>query len=167
MAAPEGNNFWLMRSKHGRDKIFSSKEVLHECICDFFQVCLDNPWYKAEALKSGNEPGKLVYIPTVRPFTLKGLCNYLCISHQTWLDYKKREDYTEVIEWAESIIYTQKFEGAAVGAFNANLISRDLGLAEKAELVGKGDTDLFKDKTDDELKALLKDLSSKLNDAEG
>lgn len=34
----------------------------------------------------------------------------------------------------ETTIYTQKFEGAAVGAFNSNIIARDLGLADKKEI---------------------------------
>lgn len=34
----------------------------------------------------------------------------------------------------DEIIYKQKFEGAAVGAFNANIIARDLGLADKKDV---------------------------------
>lgn len=43
----------------------------------------------------------------------------------------------EVTTYVEEIIRTQKFEGAAVGAFNANIIARDLGLSDKKEIDGK------------------------------
>jgi hypothetical protein len=41
------------------------------------------------------------------------------------------------IERAESVIYTQKFTGAAANLLNANLVARELGLADKTELQGK------------------------------
>lgn len=28
MAAPKGNQFWMLRSKHGRDKLFATPEAL-------------------------------------------------------------------------------------------------------------------------------------------
>ncbi len=40
-------------------------------------------------------------------------------------------EFSEVITRVEQIIYIQKFEGATVNAFNANIISRELGLADK------------------------------------
>lgn len=30
MGAPKGNQFWKLRSKHGRDKLFSSPEILND-----------------------------------------------------------------------------------------------------------------------------------------
>ncbi|MFC0183379.1 terminase small subunit [Pseudarcicella hirudinis] len=42
--------------------------------------------------------------------------------------------FLEVITRIEEIVYVQKFEGAAVGAFNANIIARDLGLADKQNI---------------------------------
>jgi hypothetical protein len=41
------------------------------------------------------------------------------------------------IERAEAVIYTWKFEGAAANLLNANLVARELGLADKAELMGR------------------------------
>jgi hypothetical protein len=166
MAAPEGNQYWRLRESHGRDLEYGTPDELLSEIVAYFEWCDANPWNKNEAIKSGDKVGTTIPVPTARPYTLTGLCIHLGIRLITWKEYCKREDFTNITTRAEEIIYTQKFEGAAVGAFNANIIARDLGLSDKSELVGKGDTDLFKDKTDDELKLLLKDLSSKLNDAE-
>ena len=38
-----------------------------------------------------------------------------------------------VIERIEQTVYSQKFEGAAAGLLNANIIARDLGLADRRE----------------------------------
>lgn len=40
----------------------------------------------------------------------------------------------EVLSRIERVIETQQFEGACVGAFNANIIARKLGLADKQEV---------------------------------
>jgi hypothetical protein len=46
-------------------------------------------------------------------------------------------------------MYAQKFEGAASGAFNANIIARDLGLADKTEMKVTEEQPLFGDGEDD------------------
>lgn len=53
-------------------------------------------------------------------------------------------------------MYAQKFEGASVGAFNANIIARDLGLIDKKEVEHAGNinsttrVEIVKPKDDDE-----------------
>ena len=131
MAAPIGNEFWKLRSKHGRDKIFSSPEILWDACNEYFQVTSTRVWVKKDwvgkdALEVNRE--------TSVPFTQAGLYIFLNIVAQTWLEYKKLQDFSDVIARAEQIIYNQKFEGAAVGAYNANIIARDLGLAEKKDV---------------------------------
>lgn len=90
-------------------------------------------------------------IPTARPYTIVGLCNYLGVSQSYFRKAKEyrrdvladpqmqdkhsiAEAFLNVIEWIEGVCYQQKFEGAAVGAFHAMIIARDLGLKESTEL---------------------------------
>lgn len=47
---------------------------------------------------------------------------------------KNDEDFLHVIARVEETIETQQFEGACVGAFNANIIARKLGLSDKQEV---------------------------------
>lgn len=184
MGAPAGNQFWKLRSKHGRDRIFATPDVLWEAACEYFQWCEDNPLKEVEQARSSSKPiiddkGKTVFppnlieLPKMRPFTIQGLCLFLDVNtvylkqFEDSLRDKEDElskDFSSICTRIREIIYTQKFTGAASGFLNPQIIARDLGLAEKSELVGKGDTELFKDKSDDELKAILKDISSKLND---
>lgn len=135
MAAPLGNQFWKNRSEHGRDFLFAKAPLLKTEISKYFNWLDAHPWYKVEAIKSGEMAGKLIKVPTARPYTLSGLCIYLNASESWWKNFRKNdnltEDFLSVISWAEDVIRTQKFEGAAVGAFNANIISRDLGLADQ------------------------------------
>ncbi len=74
-------------------------------------------------------------IDKMRPFTIWGLCTFLGISHDVWVDYRKgRPDLSEVIKTVDGIIRQQKFDGASAGLLNANIIARDLGLSDKTEL---------------------------------
>lgn len=133
MGAPKNNKFWLLRSKHGRDKIFESPEVLLEACMEYFEQTSERVWNKIEFKGSDVQEVK---IPTSVPFTLSGLCIFLDIDENTWQRYRKEEPYKDfraVVSQVEKIIYTQKFEGAVVGAYNANIIARDLGLVEKSE----------------------------------
>jgi hypothetical protein len=137
MAAPKNNEFWKLRSKHGRDKLFATPALLEEAAYEYFAWCQANPWIRIDVRGKDNEE---VRLPTARPFTIKGLCLYCDASEQFWRTFKASEaakDFLAVITRIEEIIYTQKFEGAVVGAFNANIISRDLGLVDKKELSGE------------------------------
>ena len=133
MAAPKGNQFWLARAAHGRDKIFSSPDHLWESCCEYFQWVEDNPLIE---MKPFAYQGVVTQeeIPKMRAMTLTGLCLFLDISAQTWRDYRALEDFIGVIAQAESVIYEQKFTGAAADLLNANIISRELGLADKQDL---------------------------------
>jgi hypothetical protein len=137
MGAPKGNQFWKLRSKHGRDKLFKTPKLLWEAACEYFQWCDDNPWQKTEATIGINK-NDIKTIPTERPYTLSGLALYLNASSSYWREFRKNKnlskDFLSIITRIEEIIYTQKFEGAAVGAFNSNIIARDLGLKEKSEI---------------------------------
>lgn len=139
VGAPKNNQFWKLRSKHGRDKLFETADLLWEVACEYFQWCDDNPWIKNEAIKSGDFAGQIVKVPTSRPYTITALCLYLGVNTKYFSDFKKSlkeddQDFSEVVTRIEETIYSQKFEGAAVGAFNANIIARDLGLSDKKEL---------------------------------
>lgn len=163
MGAPKNNKFWELRTKHGRDKLFTSPKLLWKVATEYFEWCDNNPWIKNEQKKGSQKidilellavskkenidindllndsMSSIVEIPTARPYTLTGLCLYLGVNSKYFSDFKKGlheddKDFSEVITRIEETIYSQKFEGAAVGAFNANIISRDLGLADKKEL---------------------------------
>jgi hypothetical protein len=134
-----GNAFYLLRTKSGRDALFADPELLWKEACRYFKNVIESPFYKYEAIKSGDSCGEIIEIPVARPFTMIGLCLFLDISDSYMRVLKsdclanKRErssDFLTVISRIEKTIYDQKFSGAASNLFNANIISRDLGLAD-------------------------------------
>ena len=132
MAAPIGNQFWKARTKHGRDKIFSDSDSLWEACCEYFQWVEDNPLFESKAFAYQGVVTQ-EQVAKMRAMTISGLCIFLDIDDDTWDLYRKRDDFIGVTNRVESIIYNQKFQGAAADLLNANIISRDLGLADKTE----------------------------------
>lgn len=137
MAAPKGNEYWKLAVDIGKPKSYHPDSLLQKAN-EYFQWASENPWYKNEAVKSGDNVGDIIPIPTARPLTTQGFCVYAGITYQTFLNYENQEEYFEVIRHIRNITYTQKFEGAAVGAFNANIIARDLGLREAQDIKHEG-----------------------------
>ena len=139
MAAPLGNQFWRARAKHGRDLIFKDPETLWASCCEYFEWVEANPLFEDRLFAY---QGEVVHEPAakMRAMTLTGLSLFLGVSEQTWRDYRGRKDFIEVTTRAEQIIRTQKFQGAAADLLNANIIARDLGLADKSEVKAEAKT---------------------------
>lgn len=141
MAAPVGNQFWKLRSKHGRDKLFATPELLWEAACEYFEWVDNNPLVKKDWVgKDGDE----VYRELGRPYTIHALCLYLGCNTQYFKTFKAQlpdndKDFNTILTRIEETIYSQKFDGAAVGIFQQNIIARDLGLSDKKELEHSGD----------------------------
>ena len=161
MPAPKKNQFWKQRTKHGRDKIFATPKIMLDAAFEYFDYVESNPWesdteeYKESGAKTSDNGGsvqatetKTKKTETSTPFTITGLCIFLGVNTDYFNDFKKRldlkigidKDFYEVIRQIENIIYEQKFQGAVVGAYNANIIARDLGISEKTDITSKGES---------------------------
>lgn len=136
MAAPVGNEFWKARSSHGRKPVFATPDDLEAACLEYFAWVEDNPLHEAQAFAYQGTV-KIEAIAKMRAMTLAGLCIFLDIDRKTWALYAERDDFIPVTTQVDDIIRTQKFAGAAAGLLNANIIARDLGLADKSELTGK------------------------------
>jgi hypothetical protein len=138
MAAPKGNQFWKLRSKHGCDKLFADADLMWEAACEYFEWCEKNPITDSRSFGQRK---------VQRPFTLQGLTSFLHCNTVYFAQFKLRikdredqasKDFAKVIQDIEDTIYRQKYENAAIGVFKENLISRDLGMTDKKELTGEG-----------------------------
>lgn len=132
MAAPQGNQFWKVRSKHGRNRIIESPEILEEAANEYFQWCVDNPIIQNDFKGQHAEE---VEIKLPRVFTKEGLAIFCGLHAYTVISDLKAvsKDFSEVVSKIEAVIYNQKFSNASVGLFNASIISRDLGLKEQTQ----------------------------------
>jgi hypothetical protein len=80
-------------------------------------------------------------VPHMRAMTISGLCIFLGITTETWGQYRKLEDFSDITHEADEIIRTQKFEGASADLLNANIIARDLGLKDSKDVTLGQDPD--------------------------
>lgn len=143
----DGNQFWKLRSKHGRKKLFETPELLWEAACKYFQWCDDNP---LETEKVFQYQGEITThnSPKLRAYTLNGLCLFLDCTEDYFRSFKSqervnKEAFITVITRIEKTIYEMKFTGAAADLLNPNIIARDLGLSDKKDVSLKGEQPLF------------------------
>ena len=138
MAAPKKNEFWKLRSKHGRDKLFKSPALMWRAACEYFQWCEDNPLLETRGFAYQGIVTKETF-PKMRAMTMEGLCFYLHCNEAYFRIFKSQlpegeQDFNTVITDIEKTIYRQKFEGASADLLNANIIARDLGLHDKKDI---------------------------------
>ncbi len=115
---------------------FANPEDLWEACCEYFEWVQSTPLLEAKLITHGAR-SRLEDVPHIRAMTVGGLCIFLDVSMVQWIKWKDiRPDLVNVIAIVEETIRSQKFEGAAAGMLNANIIARDLGLADKKEIGG-------------------------------
>ena len=132
MQFQKGNKFWLARSSHGRNPIFSNPEQLRNACYEYFQWVEENPLYEEKIFHSQGMITKDT-ITKMRAMTISGLCIFLDIDRTTWENYRNNQDFFRITKEVEEIIYNQKFTGAAADLLNSNIIARELGLADKQQ----------------------------------
>ena len=127
MSAPKGNAFWTARSSHGRKPIFPDPDALWDACCEYFTWVEQNPLFESKPFAYR---GRVVLkrIPKMRAMTISGLCIFLDITLQTWTRYRARQGFADITQRVDEIIRTQKFEGAAAGLLDANLIAREMAM---------------------------------------
>jgi hypothetical protein len=131
-----GNSLWRARSSHGPKPKFEDPDDLWDACCQYFQWVESNPlWEDKVTSYSGvntHEP-----LAKMRAMTIGGLCLFIDVTRTTWDEWRtSRPDLSDIITRAETVIYEQKFTGAAADLLNPNIIARELGLAEKVEQSG-------------------------------
>ncbi|QGZ15836.1 terminase small subunit [Elizabethkingia phage TCUEAP1] len=123
-----------------RVKAFESPAEFYSLFNDYEAYNMQDTLIKREAVKSGEQAGRIIDVEVNQPLTWAGFETYLqkegTIMFTT--DYRTNKenrysDYADVISACEARIYHSKYGGAATNLLNANIISRDLGLIDKVE----------------------------------
>ena len=138
------NTFQSGRSKQGKftagNKFgvgstvkYNPQELASGCQ-NYFEWIHENPFFKTDVIRSGNNAGQILYIPVQRPMTLSGLLVYLGIVIKTWNDYSERNRHKDICAFVREIIDQNQLEGAMVGVFNPAITARRLGLVDKTEV---------------------------------
>lgn len=138
MGAPKGNQFWKVRSSHGRNPIFKTPDELWDACVEYFEWVEAHPLQDEKLFAFQGEVTR-ANANKMRAMTIGSLCIFLDITPKAWHDYRAREDFSLVTTTVDTIIREQKFGGAAADLLNPNIIARDLGLADKKEFSGPND----------------------------
>ena len=142
--------YWQWRKNTGRPKKLKSAQQLWEHACDYFQMMDESPFMKQDFIRGGDAAGSIIELETIQPYTWEGFEDYLR-EHQIIAkldDYRSNKEgryseFAEIITHIGKVMYDRKFRGAAVGAFNANIIARDLGLTDKTQTTVAMEQPLF------------------------
>ena len=133
-----GNRFWEARSSHGAKPKFENADDLWDACIQYFDWVAENPMLEQKGFAFQGAVTKEDF-NKMRAMTIASLCLFIDIARSTWDEWKhSRPDLSEVITRAETVIYEQKFAGAAADLLNSNIIAPDLGLSDKSEVTGKG-----------------------------
>ena len=103
MPAPKGNQFWKARSSHGRKPIFSKEEDLWKVANEYFEWNVNNPLQEQKVFHAAGKITK-TNVYKMRAMTIMGLCIFLDISQETWFDYSKKKDFSDVTKKIDKII---------------------------------------------------------------
>lgn len=127
-------------------------ELLWDLAVAYFQGEAEDTMIKKDFIRSGEQAGKVIEMTTIRPFSWVSLDLFLLYHNvrSSIFDIRinrndRYPEFREVIERIEHVIYEQKYDGAAIGAYNPQLVIRDLGLADKVDASVKTEQPLFTD----------------------
>lgn len=133
MKDPLGSQFYeQVFNKLGRPTKHTP-ESLQQAGLEYFKWVNENPLYEWKAFANGDT----CRMPKMRAMTERAFCLWAGIDENTFQRYKKSEGYEDF--WAvataiASVIYQQKFEGAAAEFLNPGLIARELGIKDRTDI---------------------------------
>lgn len=135
MPAPVGNKYAANARFSGHPRVWASPDDLWQDACDYYQWAKDNPLYEEKLFCSN---GEILRTRVAKPriLTIEGFLIYLGRSADLFWEYRKYEEYADVISRIERLIYAENIEKAAAGFYNSTIVTRKLGLVEKQELSG-------------------------------
>jgi hypothetical protein len=158
MVAPKKNEFWKLRSKHGREKIFASPALLWSAAMEFMEALHGSP-LKSYDYKSSMKTIRKVTIPLMRAPTWQRFGLFCEVDSSFFKNFKLRlkkevetlnakkklskkdkeklalnEDFIAILTRIQDLFFAEKFEGAAAGILKESIISRDLHLQDTAKV---------------------------------
>lgn len=138
-----GNQLWQMVKNPGCPAVITDAAELWQKAVDYFNWCDSNPLNRSEVVKYLGEASNHD-APLGRPYSMNALTLFAGVSGSYFRTRKSelgdKEDaltatpeelaLLDTIRAIEDVVRMQRFEGAAVGIFKENLISRVDGYAD-------------------------------------
>ena len=96
-------------------------------------------WVKANPVYINKvSAGEIIPVPTQRPLTLVGFCQFAGISRQNFYEYESREEFSDVLTRVRVAIEADQLEGALVGTYDSGIVARVLRLADRQDVTTNG-----------------------------
>lgn len=136
------------KKRSGRPKAVTPQQFW-DVACSYFEYVDKNPLVSEDFIKGGEAAGSKVKLNKMRPYTWTGLQEFFVANGilSAIDDYKFNgnggyEEYKDVIAQIETVIYNQKFEGAAAGLLKESIIMRDLNMQDNLKGTFDGDIEI-------------------------
>lgn len=91
------------------------------------------------------------------PISIRDFCVFLGVSRHWWNELP--EDFLEVRSTISDVLENHQLNGALVGEYNANIVARLVGLADKVEHTGETATIIVRDAAEKKKIETLSDLT--------
>ena len=149
---PGDKGYWAERARTGqrtlreartiksRRKNIETPEKMWEYACQYFERVDNTPLYKKDFLRGGASAGQEIKIAVERPYTWSGFNDFLFVKGIIVSTQKYKAnynglypEYVDVMAAIDSVMTTNKFDGAMVGNFNPGIASQALGLISKSQ----------------------------------
>jgi hypothetical protein len=158
-----GNEYWKLRNRSGREKIFATPEALLNIVNSYFDWVDSHPFERAEQ-KKGNTiipknteltddqwravANPIINIPSARPYEFGELCVFMGVNSKYFNDFedglKGKEDplsleFSDIVTYVQEKIRSSIIMGGMLGTINPMLASRYTGLKEKQDISVEGE----------------------------
>jgi len=133
MGAPKGNSYYLLAVGFKKPKSYTPQALWKKAV-EYVKWVAENP-LPAEKVFSN---GKRLKEKKLRAMTIQEFCLFAKITRETFNQYEKEKDYSDICLRIKDIFFNQKFQGAAADMFNHAIIARELGLADKTDITTNG-----------------------------
>src|SRR5690606_2725766 len=102
MAAEKFNNYWEFRDKHGRGFKYTPESLWEEAV-QYFDWISKKVWNKKDPIKSGDNAGKLIDVPTQTPMSLQSFCLFADISMETFRNYIAMKEVIKIFLMSQHV----------------------------------------------------------------
>lgn len=157
----KGNEFWRLAKYPGRPPMYTA-ETLWAKFVEYMEYNSEQAWSKEDFIRSGTGAGEKIYLNTPNPPSIGGFALFAGMTrdgfnqmHTRVKGSEKDSELAIIIDHVKETIAQLQIDGASANVFNANIIARVTGLAEKKEI------DMKTDISDDERKDLIKRILEK------
>lgn len=96
-------------------------------------------WAKATPIYvSKVSAGQTISVPCERPLTLTGFCRFAEISRESFYNYGRQPEYSDIVARIREYIEADQLRGAMIGMYESTIVSRVLRLADRKDITTNG-----------------------------